>query len=144
MPPSLPAYMMNEEEEILALLDEARSRLAAAQPGATEIKIRATRVRKVLSDRRKRERIFDDALFADPAWDILLGLYDDELRERRSYIKDACVVSSVPTTTALRWIAALERKGLIVRGEDCGDQRRVVLQLTATGRTGMETYFAAT
>ena len=133
---------MSDDRDLLSLLDEVRRRLVArTNEAAVAVDDPAARVHAVLSGRRRRERIFPSALFADPAWDILLGLYEDELRNRRSFVKDACVVSGVPATTALRWIAVLEREDLVSRDDDLSDQRKVELRLTDAGRRGMEAYF---
>jgi len=45
-------------------------------------------------------------------------------------------------TTALRWINALERDGLLQREADVHDSRLVLLSLTEKGRHSMDNYFA--
>lgn len=135
--------MMRDSSAVLALLDDARARLAADQNvGVSEPKSRETIVNDLIASRRLRERIFASSLFADPAWDILLGLYRDHLRDRPSYVKDACCVSIVPATTAMRWLVILESQGLIERAGDEADQRRVCLRLTPLAVSGLERYFS--
>ena len=68
--------------------------------------------------RRLRGRHFDDELFREPAWDMLLDLFIQKETGRRSSVKGVCSASHVPPTTALRWISWLERSGLIERRDD--------------------------
>ena len=75
--------------------------------------------------RKHRNSVFGDAdLFGEPAWDMLLDLYVARRRHSSISITSACYAANVPTTTALRWLAVLERKGLVVRSEDFADKRR--------------------
>ena len=57
-------------------------------------------------------------------------------------VTSACIGAAVPTTTALRWIAMLEAKGLITRENDSSDARRVFVKLSPEARQGMADYFA--
>jgi DNA-binding MarR family transcriptional regulator len=98
----------------------------------------------IYRERRMRDSIFREPdLFGEPAWDILLDLMDAENRRLRISITSACIASGVPPTTALRWIAALEDRGLVVRQQDETDRRRVFLALSDKGRTLMEAFFEA-
>ncbi|MCT2400175.1 winged helix DNA-binding protein [Novosphingobium mangrovi (ex Huang et al. 2023)] len=81
--------------------------------------------------RRQREKIFEDCqLFGEPTWDILLDLFIAELKNTRMQTTSVCIGAQVPQTTALRWIALLEREGLVHRYKDRNDSRRVYIQLT--------------
>jgi hypothetical protein len=95
----------------------------------------------VIRARRLRERYFTAALFADPAWDILLDLYAAHLRGRRVSITSAGIAAHVPGTTALRWITLLEKRGLIFRRADRNDARRYFVTLSDGARQQMENYF---
>lgn len=75
------------------------------------------------SFRRKRSNWLPDDLFGEPAWDILLELFIMRLQNKRVMVKNACIASGVPATTALRWISVLEAKGLISSSSDSSDQR---------------------
>ena len=96
----------------------------------------------ILKARRRRSQFFPEDLFADPAWDILLELYATELGQRRISISSLCIGAGVPATTALRWINALENKGLITRQDDPVDGRRVYASLAEKGIDAMQAYFA--
>jgi DNA-binding MarR family transcriptional regulator len=102
------------------------------------------RVHAILRARRLRDRFFDEDLFADPAWDILLELYAAHLKCCRTSVSSLCIGAAVPATTALRWIKALERRALIVRTADPADGRRVFVALSAIALTAMDSLFRAT
>lgn len=91
-----------------------------------------------VSARRARDDVFGAPLFFNPAWDILLDLYIAHHQGRISYVSGVCVASSAPTTTVSRWIALLERQGLIERWPDPGDRRKILLDLSAEGFAKME------
>jgi DNA-binding MarR family transcriptional regulator len=101
----------------------------------------ADRVRRILKARRARDGLFDGDLFADPAWDILLELYEAELSNRRLSISSLCIGAAVPPTTALRWIKSLEQRGLLVRRDDLHDRRRVFAHLSDAGLKRMDELF---
>lgn len=100
--------------------------------------------RQSYDDRRRREKIFkNETLFGEPAWDILLDLFIAAKMRRRVSVTSACIGAAVPSTTALRWIAVLERQELLVREADPGDARRVYVKLSARGYDAMLEYFAS-
>lgn len=58
--------------------------------------------RRFYRSRRLRPRVFsDDALFGEPAWDMLLDLFIAEADGKRLSVTAACIGSAVPTSTAL-------------------------------------------
>jgi DNA-binding MarR family transcriptional regulator len=99
-------------------------------------------IRRYIAARAGRGRFFNPRLFADPAWDMLLELYVASLAQRRLQVSRLVERSGVPMTTALRWINALEREGLVKREPDVHDSRLVLLSLTDKGRRAMDDYFA--
>lgn len=81
--------------------------------------------------RRRRDSVFGDRLFADPAWDMMLDLFQASKKDTRPIsVTSLCIASAVPATTALRWIDALVQKGLLVRHADERDGRRTFVRLT--------------
>jgi len=98
-------------------------------------------IRGLIRLRRNRDRFFAADMFADPAWDILLELYASELGQQRVSVTHLCSCAAVPATTALRWISALQEKGLIERRPDPLDGRRHFISLTDTGTEAMSSYF---
>ena len=102
------------------------------------------RVRLAIDVRRRKQMMFGTGFSADPAWDILLELYATWLEQQRISVGDLCIAARVPATTALRWIAALERQRLIVKRCDPLDGRRVHISLSDEGLRAMVDYFATT
>jgi DNA-binding MarR family transcriptional regulator len=72
---------------------------------------------------------------------MLLELYAAALTQRKLTVSRLGERSCVPMTTALRWISALEKEGLIERSNDRLDGRRVFLTLTDKGEQAMSAYF---
>jgi DNA-binding MarR family transcriptional regulator len=130
----------NTLEELCRGLD--RITAAAGEQRASDLPTEM-QVRDILKARRTRDKFFNSALFADPAWDILLELYAAELGQRPLTVGSACIGAAVPASTALRWITALERNGLVTRQNDRFDARRLFLSLTPEGVAAMEAYFKA-
>ncbi|NCP14501.1 MAG: transcriptional regulator [Sphingomonadales bacterium] len=98
--------------------------------------------RKAYSMRRKRDAIFGNPdLFGEPAWDILLDLYIAQSEGKSVSVSSACIGSAAPATTGLRWLGVLADEGLVVRENDAGDQRRVLVRLTPAARAALERFF---
>jgi DNA-binding MarR family transcriptional regulator len=100
-------------------------------------------LQKILDARRQRARFFDENLFADPAWDILLDLYRAHLAQQRISVTSVCFGAGVPVSTALRWLNALAERNLARRSQDPLDGRRFFVELTHSGVSAMAGYFAA-
>lgn len=98
-------------------------------------------VRQVIRARRLRGRFFDETLFADPAWDMLLDLFQAELAQHRVPVSSLCIAAAVPATTALRWIKSMTDCGLFLRRPDPHDGRRVFIELSADASRAMRRYF---
>lgn len=89
--------------------------------------------------RRKRDAVADvSGLFGEPAWDILLDVFIAASRGQETQVSSVCIDAGVPSTTILRWIARLEREGLIYRQADTADARRRYVRLTPQGHALME------
>lgn len=124
-----------------------RSRLAerAQDPGgADEPLTRLGRVvRAEIYNRALRSSFFDPDLFCDPAWDMLLDLFLHESMQRRVCVSSLCIASGAPSSTALRWIRALENVDLVERSRDPADGRRIYIGLTPVGHANIADYLAA-
>lgn len=120
---------------------EAAPDEAPARPGAPA-RSHLARARQAYALRRKRDGIFGNPdLFGEPAWDILLDLFIAHGEGKPVSVSSACIGSAAPATTGLRWLGVLAERGLIVRENDSGDNRRVLVRLTPRGLAAMETYF---
>lgn len=116
-----------------------------ADPGipATNDLAMAGRIRGAIKARRMRDQFFEPALFADPAWDMLLDLFAARLEHARVSVSSLCIAAAVPPTTALRWISTLSEAGLIEREADPLDKRRAFIALSEEASAGMRGYVAA-
>lgn len=119
---------------------EAREADAGAHP--VDVAIDADFVMAVIRARRLREIYFDAALFADPAWDMMLELFHGELTHRRVAVSALSAAAAVPATTALRWITTMVDQGLCIRRNDPLDGRRVFIELSPTTSGALRRYFA--
>lgn len=99
-------------------------------------------VRAVIRARRLRSRFFEEDLFADPAWDMLLDLLQAEIAQLRVPVSSLCIAAAVPATTALRWLKTMTDKGIFVRRADPHDGRRVFVELSRDASSAMRRYFA--
>ena len=97
-------------------------------------------VKWIIATRAARRQFFDEHLFADPAWDMLLELYSLECDGRRISVSKLSIAAGVPCTTTLRWIDKLESEGLIIRAPDPLDGRRVWIGLSRSGLETMHSY----
>lgn len=121
--------------------DSLESAHASAEYRMTETPVPSRLVRAVQAARRRRAALFEADLFSDPAWDILLELYALHLEQQRASVSSLYAASCVPPTTALRWIAKLEKDGLVVRIEDSVDARRSWIKLSPAGVERMARFF---
>lgn len=88
---------------------------------------------RLVEVRRRRERLFGNRLFGDPAWDILLDLFIQRLDGRDTTITSACIGSGAPQTTALRYLGGLIERGLVVRRASSNDRRVQYVDLSPVG-----------
>jgi DNA-binding MarR family transcriptional regulator len=124
---------------------EPGSPAGAVLPVSEEVDVPAVAadtVRSVIRARRLRSRFFEEDLFADPAWDMLLDLLQAEIAQLRVPVSSLCIAAAVPATTALRWLKTMTDKGIFVRRADPHDGRRVFVELSREASVAMRRYFA--
>jgi hypothetical protein len=93
--------------------------------------------RHLYEERRSREAVFGEGLFADPMWDLMLELYASTAEGVRVSVSRACAASQAPSSSALRYIKEMTSKGLVVRDECRTDARRVYVRLSDKSRVAM-------
>jgi DNA-binding MarR family transcriptional regulator len=122
----------------------------ASAPRATELppvagdlpEVSADMVRTVIRARRLRSRYFEEDMFADPAWDMLLDLLQAEITQLRVPVSSLCIAAAVPATTALRWLKTMTLQGMFLRRADPHDGRRVFVELAPQASQALRRYFA--
>lgn len=128
--------------ELEALVERYRQSDPSVSGGCADPGSLGSKAQAIYRARRERDRLFAEhgALFADPAWDLLLDLFIAREVNKPTAISSACIAANVPATTALRWLALLEQKGLIERDCDPNDSRRSFVRLSDTAHMMMETW----
>ena len=114
---------------------------AAVLPSSDVPPVSLETVRAVIRARRLRERYFQEELFADPAWDMLLDLLQAEIAQLRVPVSSLCIAAAVPATTALRWLNSLVAKGILIRRSDPRDGRRIFVELSPETSAALRRYF---
>ena len=104
---------------------------------------RARMARELVRQRRQRADFMSASLLAEPAWDMMLDLYAAHYEGKPVAVSSLCIAANVPSTTALRSIDAMTRKGCLVRKRDPEDGRRIFITLSDGARTGLDGYFDA-
>jgi DNA-binding MarR family transcriptional regulator len=128
----------------------ARLSTGPAAPPLTAVKpldaeapsVSAETIRAIIRARRLRGRYFQEELFADPAWDMLLDLLQAEISHLRVPVSSLCIAAAVPATTALRWLKTMVQQGLFIRRADPLDGRRVFVELAPAASQALRNYFA--
>jgi len=110
-------------------------RKESALDGHFDVDAENLRVAKQLYEARRRRDAAASikSLFGEPGWDILLDLFIARKTRTALQVSSVCAGAGVPSTTILRWIARLEREGLLVRMADQDDARRRYVSLTSKG-----------
>lgn len=99
-------------------------------------------VRATMKSRRLRRKYLPGSMFGEPAWEMLLALYIVDRRGARETISSLCLSSGAPASTALRWLDYLEQRNFAARRQSPTDRRVVYIDLTPSGRSHVEAYFA--
>lgn len=136
-------------EELVTRLDSVVGKLEASLPvdgGRDKFmfpeRLPVAALEFIYSARRIRKSVFgnDCDLFGEPAWDILLDAAIMESRGKKVSVTSACLAADVPSTTALRYVSALEERGFMSRDIDPFDNRKKYVRLTPKGRRVLRQY----
>lgn len=138
--PLLPEEVARAVRRALSLVEDSQRPANGAEKPADGPKGRSNYLRTLVASRADRDSIFQSDLFSDPAWEMLLDLAVAEATGRPISVTSLCIASGAPTTTALRRIDELREAGLIERRADPADRRRILVELTETGRRRMESF----
>lgn len=99
--------------------------------------------RRLYAIRRDRRRFFDQSIFGEAAWDMLLLLYWAGARGRGLNAKILTRATGVPGSTARRWLAMLERQGLVVRRPAAGGHPSRTVMLTDAADASLTEYLSS-
>jgi DNA-binding MarR family transcriptional regulator len=92
--------------------------------------------------RRNRSRLFDDTMFGEPAWDMLLALFINGRFGEKLKISRLLRFSCGSSSAALRWLNYLEKEGLVERESNPTDARSAIIFLSERAERALETYFS--
>lgn len=90
---------------------------------------------------QERSRYLPDELLSDPVWGMLLELLHSEIGHRPVTVSRLCEASEVPTSSAMRWLKALEEHELVVRRADPRDSEQMGVELTPRASNALRRYF---
>lgn len=141
---SAPDLPLDALDRLAAEMRGLADQLAAVSAARTAPRLRPEALARAAIDSRRRiTAFFPEELFADPARDLLLELFIAAEQGKEVPVSSACIAAAVPTTTAMRWIAALRKGGLVSAVPDPQDGRRTHLTLTPDARGRMRSYLTA-
>ena len=124
-------------DEVAAAEEEQLRRKPRRRLGHREL---TSLAEKLYDARRGRDRVFNNELFGEPAWDMLLALAAYPTRGILLGVTSLSYAANCPPATGLRWQKILEEEGLIKRGPRVPDSRVQLVGLTDKGRRLMERY----
>lgn len=96
-----------------------------------------------LASRARRREILGADLAGQNCWDILLSLYLALAEGRQSSVMDISAASGIPGATTIRWLNLIAEHGMIQRGEDPYDGRRILVRLSTLGISKIEQCLSA-
>ena len=129
--------------QIVKEITLAKRRVPASDPPTKGNEVDARRMSGiVLRDLKELHRLRGEHLptgmAIEASWEMLLDLYESEMRGEEVSLTGLGVSSGVPLTSAIRRIHELEKEGMIERLPDESDRRRAILCLTDGGRRAVE------
>jgi DNA-binding MarR family transcriptional regulator len=133
---------INHSASTLPILSELDDPVLHQEP-SLDVANTVSVLRRIIRERRVRERFFKEARFGEPAWDIILDLTLAWFEGKTVAVSSLCIASGVPMSTAMRWINEMIEAGLIDRWIDPTDGRRNLMQVSPTTRDAMLRYLAA-
>lgn len=137
-----------ELQEMAERLLRWSDRLNADYDIGTALNVRGDRVLAVAishyRSRRQRDGHFPRDMFGEPAWDMMLDLFINTRRGRQVSVTNLCAAAAASPTTALRYIALLEKRGHILRMRARHDGRVTYIQLAQDTYRAMERHFGDT
>jgi hypothetical protein len=131
---------LNERvSNIIQKLAFAEGKPDAGRQAADEVSAGA--VGNVIQAWRERSCFLPSELFCDVAWGMLLELLHAEIGRRQVSSMTLCKTSAAPSSSARRWLKALEDRALVVCYSDPHDAEGELVELTAEASMALRHYF---
>jgi DNA-binding MarR family transcriptional regulator len=86
---------------------------------------------RVYAERRRRDALFPEGIFGEPAWDLLLALFTAREKGEPMILCEAYRAAHVSDTTGRRLLDQLEKEGLISRRRAPRSRKTRLVELTA-------------
>ena len=113
----------------------------AADPAKTRARARAW-AERLYAERRRRDGLFPDGLFGEPAWDLLLAMYLARDKGQAMILCKAYKAAGVSDTTGRRLLDRMEEDGLITRRRAPRSRKMRIVELTDLAITRLTDYLA--
>lgn len=111
--------------------------------GSTEERALArTWADRLYAERRRRDALFPDGLFGEPAWDLMLALFTAREKGQSMILCKAYRAAGVTDTTGRRLLDRMEEEGLITRRRAPRSRKMRVVELTDAAASRLIDYLA--
>lgn len=97
---------------------------------------------RLYAERRRRDALFPEGLFGEPAWDLLLALYAAREKGKPVILCAAYKAAGVSDTTGRRLLDRLEAEGLISRRRAPRSRKMRLVELTDDAVERLTDYLA--
>ena len=85
---------------------------------------------RLYAERRRRDALFADGLFGEPAWDLLLAMFTAREKGHPMILCRAYKAAGVSDTTGRRLLDRMEEEGLITRRRAPRSRKMRIVELT--------------
>ena len=85
---------------------------------------------RLYAERRRRDSLFPDGLFGEPAWDLLLAMFTAREKGHAMILCRAYKAAGVSDTTGRRLLDRMEEEGLITRRRAPRSRKMRIVELT--------------
>jgi hypothetical protein len=97
---------------------------------------------RLYAERRRRDTLFPDGLFGEPAWDLMLALFTAREKGQAMILCKAYRAAGVTDTTGRRLLDRMEEEGLITRRRAPRSRKMRVVELTDAAAERLIDYLA--
>lgn len=97
---------------------------------------------RLFAERRRRDALFPDELFGEPAWDLLLAMFIAREKSQAMILCKAYKAAGVSDTTGRRLLDRMEEDGLITRRRAPRSRKMRIVELTDLAVARLTDYLA--